>query len=397
MIINSLEVTSRSATEITLGDWIGMILAGLVSLTLITLIAVTWQFLRSPQRVYESSDHHLEQKPRVTILKPLKGLEHELDRNLRAFVDLQGPSYEVLFGIADPTDPAVAVVEQLIADHPQAPFSLFFTEAIPGRNPKMINLMGLEPRIRGELVLISDANTRPHPDSLCRLVQAFKQPSVGYGCAPFVVRGSQTVGAKLRSLHIGIQLVSWICGIYQLVGVAPIMGKWMVFRRQALRDMGGFAELSQYLAADGLTGKLLSPFGWQGAIIPDLIEISLGTWTVAEAWSQLLRWARLIRFLHPLGPLNLLIWNGTFWCLMGGVWWSLGFPLGGLALLSTGVLGWGLNGLAYWQRGGPIRDLVWLFQLDLQQLSAIIGAYSNNTIQWRDREFQVSQDARILD
>ncbi len=379
--------------EITLYTWISLSLVGLVLSTLLILVSTTFLFLRS---YVPDGGESCQDAPLITILKPLKGLDYELEENLLAFLELDGPSYEVLFGIADPQDPAVVVVESLLQTHPQAPFRLIMTDPIPGRNPKMINLMGLEPYIQGDLVLISDANTRPQRDSLRRLVWAFRDPAVGYGCAPFFVRRSRTLGARLRALHIGSQLVSWICGLYPLTGVAPIMGKWMVFRRQALADIGGFRELSHYLAADGMTGELLQPFGWRGVIIPDLIDISFGTWTVTEAWSQLLRWARLIRFLHLFGPLNLLVWNGTFWWGVGVLSISWGEYSGGIGFWVLGLCCWGINGLVYGQRGGDLKDVLLLPILDLQQIMAVVGAYRGHTIQWRDRQFQVGQGARIV-
>ncbi|WP_439341577.1 glycosyltransferase [Vacuolonema iberomarrocanum] len=386
---------------------IGILLAGLVALSLVGMAVITQVYLQSgaspkgavtlPEWDALSVDEQAHTTPQITILKPLKGLEYELAENLRAFVDLTGPSYEVLFGIADADDPAVSVVKALLADYPEAPLRLIMTTARPGLNPKMLNLQGLEPYIRGELVLVSDANTRPQPDSLKRLAKAFHDPQVGYGCAPFFVRHGQTLGSRLRALHIGSQLVSIIGGVYRLTGIAPIMGKWMVYRRQALQDLGGFAELSHYLAADGLTGQLLSPYGWKGVIIPDLMEISLNHWTVADAWKQLSRWARLMRSLFLFGPLNLLIWNGTFWGLLGLLCLSFGFQPGGIALIGAAIFCWlGLSVIYCW-RGGQAFELLLLPLLDWQQITIVIWAYCGNTIAWRDRRFRIGSNARIVD
>src|SRR6185312_8723400 len=39
--------------------------------------------------------------PRVSILKPLCGLEDELEENLASFANLTGPSYVVIYSFAD--------------------------------------------------------------------------------------------------------------------------------------------------------------------------------------------------------------------------------------------------------------------------------------------------------
>ena len=57
--------------------------------------------------------------PPVTIFKPLKGVDEGLEENLRSFFQLDYPVYQLLFGVADADDPAIAVVRQLQARVPR--------------------------------------------------------------------------------------------------------------------------------------------------------------------------------------------------------------------------------------------------------------------------------------
>ena len=54
----------------------------------------------------------------VTILKPVCGLDPGLYGNLRSFCEQDYPAYQVLFGVRDPNDPAIPVVERVIRDGP---------------------------------------------------------------------------------------------------------------------------------------------------------------------------------------------------------------------------------------------------------------------------------------
>ncbi|MBK7090174.1 MAG: hypothetical protein IPH59_00380 [bacterium] len=56
--------------------------------------------------------------PAISILKPLKGLDDQLEENLRSFFKLDYPNYEIIFGVADSDDPAVSVVRRLQAEFP---------------------------------------------------------------------------------------------------------------------------------------------------------------------------------------------------------------------------------------------------------------------------------------
>ena len=51
--------------------------------------------------------------PPVTVLKPLYGLEPQLERNLESFFLQDYPKFELIFGARDASDPALNVVEAL--------------------------------------------------------------------------------------------------------------------------------------------------------------------------------------------------------------------------------------------------------------------------------------------
>src|ERR1019366_279746 len=58
--------------------------------------------------------------PPVSILKYLKGLDPHMYSAFRSHCLLDYPEYEVLFGVSDLGDPALALVEKLRDEFPQA-------------------------------------------------------------------------------------------------------------------------------------------------------------------------------------------------------------------------------------------------------------------------------------
>ena len=61
---------------------------------------------------------HAHAFPPVSILKPIRGLDPHFREAIRSHAVLDYPEYEVLFGVADPGDEAVPVIQRLIAEFP---------------------------------------------------------------------------------------------------------------------------------------------------------------------------------------------------------------------------------------------------------------------------------------
>ena len=78
--------------------------------------------------------------PPVSILKPLKGMDPEIYASLRSHCVLEYPEYEIIFGVSDPNDPAIATVKKLQSEFPTNRIQLIVCPKILGANLKVSNL-----------------------------------------------------------------------------------------------------------------------------------------------------------------------------------------------------------------------------------------------------------------
>src|SRR4030095_14904074 len=66
----------------------------------------------------------LSHLPPVSILKPLKGIDPEIYESFRSHCRQDYPQYEIVFGVSDASDPAIALVHKLQREFPSCSIQL---------------------------------------------------------------------------------------------------------------------------------------------------------------------------------------------------------------------------------------------------------------------------------
>src|ERR1700723_3385786 len=98
--------------------------------------------------------------PPVSILKPLKGTDPEIYQSFRSHCLQDYPEYEIIFGVNDPNDPAVASVRQLQSEFPAQNIRLIVCHKILGANVKVSNLVQMLAGARYQHLLVNDSDIR---------------------------------------------------------------------------------------------------------------------------------------------------------------------------------------------------------------------------------------------
>jgi ceramide glucosyltransferase len=200
--------------------------------------------------------------PPISILKPLCGVDDQLEENLRCFADLPYPRYEVLLGVRGTGDAAYPIAAAAALRWP-ARFRVVIQAAAPGLNPKVNQLIALLSAARYDLIVISDSNTRVGADYLAEIAARLGgDPGVGLVTHPIAGSGERAGGACLGSLldnlHLTGTITPGIAAARQLCGKSYVVGKSMAMRRRDVEALGGFEAVKDVLAEDFVLGRLVA-------------------------------------------------------------------------------------------------------------------------------------------
>jgi ceramide glucosyltransferase len=239
--------------------------------------------------------------PAISVLKPLCGLDEGLYENLLSFVQQRYPEFELLLGVADPRDPALAVVQSLRRDYPDAPVRVIVHgEHDLMANPKVISLVHMARAARHEYLLVSDSNVRAAPDYLAAIAAEMRDPKVGLVSNLIVGSGEDSIGAQCENLHLNTFVLGGVC-MADLAERPCVVGKSMLMRRAELTRLGGFDAMRHVLAEDFLLGQRYHEAGFRVVLSQHAIATYNRKLPVRRFLARHLRWAQLRRSC-ALGP-----------------------------------------------------------------------------------------------
>lgn len=331
--------------------------------------------------------------PGVTVLKPLCGADPGLAANLESFFTQDHPGYELVFGVEDAKDPAIAVVAALQAKYPHVPSRLVVHRGGRAINPKVRNLMGMAPWARHDLLLVSDSNVRVPAHYVREMVETLHAaPRVGLVTSLFAGSGEASLGAALDAVQL-----NGFCAAGSALptsfGDAAVVGKSLLFSRRQFEALGGFGEVADVLAEDFVMGKLFQHAGLEVRIAGTVVHNVTGRLSVEGFLQRHLRWSMLRLRLRPgaflLEPLTAplaLLPLGWSELGPGAAAWVLAL------LLLRDVGGW--VALRGWERAwlpallAPVRDLLMLW--------VWAKTPAEREVSWRGNRVLVGEGTRLF-
>jgi ceramide glucosyltransferase len=366
-------------------------IAGLICSTgfLILVLYSVWRF-RSVRKPVASSF-----TPRVTLLKPVCGLEPRLDENLESFFAQDYPAFEVIFGARNNDDPAIRIVERLRDKYPTIPVKVVFSGEPQHPNAKVCSLEKMIAVAESDYYVISDSDVHVEPNYIREIIAPFADPLVGVVTCMY--RGVPTGGfwSRMEALGMSVEMTAGVVSANTLEGMKFALGPTMVARRRALEQMGGIGTLADYCSDDFLLGNLIAEAGWKVILSQHIIDHVVLNRNFKTSILHQVRWMKSTRFSRPKGHLGTaLTFAMPFGVLAFLAGLALGKPLLGVELLAWAFLNRVILSIAAGWFG--VRDPnswkhCWLYPLrDLMGFFFWAASYGNSDILWRGERYRLS-------
>ncbi len=358
---------------------LGLSAALLIGLHLASVGLVAWRLRHGTGRATDPAAPRAG-VDRITLLRPVCGLDPFDAQTLGASFHLDWPGYEVIFCAPSEQDRAVPLVRQLIADNPQLKARLLTGQEPLTGNPKLDNLAKGWQAAEADWVCMTDSNLDLPPDYLNRLAESWDSEAGLVSGPPYGNRpdgfGGHLECAFLNGNQARLQLAA------DSLGRGFAQGKTLFWHRRLLDCEGGLAALGHNLAEDVASTKLVRGLGRQVRLPVRPFAQPIGRRSLAQVWDRQLRWSRVRRDGFPLmfliEPLNGAVVPMLLLALSGHVLW-----LPAALVLWYGAELW-LARRAGWPAGladlcaGPCRDLM---------MQAIwLATFRSRGIHWRGND-----------
>src|SRR5664280_2051001 len=330
--------------------------------------------------------------PPVSILRSLKGLDPHMYSAFRSHCLLEYTEYEVLFGVGDANDPALALVEKLREEFPQAKLRVVHCPNVLGLNGKVSNLAQMLPQARYEYIIINDSDILVPRNYLLRVLAPLAQPGVGMVTALYRGLAGKTLGSKLEALGLSTDFSGGVLVARAMEGGIRFgLGATIATTKKVLREIGGLESLADYLGDDYELGARTAAAGYQVRLADIVVETALPDYSFRDFWAHQLRWARNVKDRRGGQYFGLIVTFGLVWAVLAVVaapraWWTwLVFVVtAALRVMSAVVVGRGVL-----DDPQVLRDL-WLLPLrDVVALAIWLVSYFGDEVEGRGLRFRL--------
>ncbi|HEY2118871.1 MAG TPA: bacteriohopanetetrol glucosamine biosynthesis glycosyltransferase HpnI [Candidatus Acidoferrum sp.] len=329
--------------------------------------------------------------PPVSMLKPVRGLDFDSYENFVSFCQQDYPEYEILFCVNETSDPAVPVIQKIIAEYPERRIRIFSNAPQIGSNRKVNNLVLLTREAQYEIVAQSDGDVRVGPNYLREVVAPFADSSVGVTSCFYRSIVQRNLGAELEAVGAASDFFAGALIADWKEGVTFALGASVTTTKEWLKRIGGYESLANLLADDYEIGNRIHRAGGKVLLSSEPVWTTYPAQTVRGFWEHQVRWARTVRFCRPISFLGLIFTHGLPWAVLAAIvapnsYVAAAYLLAYLVLrfLMAWVVGiWGIG-------DEVLRQKMWLIPLrDAIHFGVWLFSFTSNRVTWGNTQFML--------
>ena len=338
-------------------------------------------------------------RPGVTVLKPLCGAEPGLAEALRSLCAQDYPSLQIVFGVQDPADPALEVVQALRAEYPNRDIAVVIDATRHGFSAKVSNLINMMRVARHDWLVLADADVHVPPGYLAGVCAPLADPTVGIVTCPYRGRPAHTRGWAGLCSRLGALFVNdWFMPSVRVAALFGsrdfAFGATIALRRAALDGFGGFAAIADQLADDYRIGELTRRQGLRTVLSHVVVDTGIDERSLRQLAQHETRWLRTIRAVRPAGYAAAGVTFSLPVALLGYLL-AAGVPAALGLLLATAVARVMLHFAA--DDPQPAEAAAWrgLWLLPVSDLLGFLlwcWGFAAREVQWRQSRYRVARD-----
>ena len=328
--------------------------------------------------------------PPISCLKPIRGLDDDAYENYASFCRQDYPEYEIVFCV-DPDDPALPVLEKLIADFPERKIRLVLGSGRDAINDKVGRLTRLVSEARYDLLVITDGDIRVGPDYLRAVAHPFRNPKVGGATAIYVSTEETSFVQELQSVGMISDFFAGIFVDWQLEGIKFMFGQSIVTTKERIAGFGGYEALENRPADDLNVGRGVAAQGYEVKLLPYVVKTVADFQSLKDLFYKRVRWMTVMRLMRRRGHQGLIFTWGLIWALVA----VATVPTRAVAIAYLGsyavlrvVLTWiiGVHGM---KQKGMWKKMLLIPLWDLVAFMIWVASFGRKTIRWRGYDYYI--------
>jgi ceramide glucosyltransferase len=255
-----------------------LILGGLTIVAWLLLSLLTWEHRRYVRSCIRDLARH-QPTGRVALFAPCKGLDLDLEANLRAILRQDYDNFEVTFIVENTDDPAYPAIRRAMAEHPWVPARVVVAGRATDSGQKVHNLRVATQHLsqRVKYLAFVDSDARPRPEWLRALVSRLDQPGLGAvtGYRWFMPTRPTLANALVYSMNCDVISLLTRSSHYLIWG-----GSWAI-RREVFDAIGLRNAWKGTLSDDLVASRLMRQSRLEvrfepGCVVASPLDVSLG-------------------------------------------------------------------------------------------------------------------------